>query len=180
MTFLGFSFTLSGISFSLTLPRIPSYNFSMVVVLLKRPQIDKMYCLFLAPDPCTNYTCGEYAYCLVENNTAVCACLYGFTGNPYEYCTSGKFTIMSNAGQFATPQFATAQPNFKFLIRNRNCTFESFCPLLQVRYNVIPKIRTASPQPVEKAEKKVEKVKTANMSKKDNKKLCISCMFEYT
>ena len=51
-----------------------------------------MYGLFLVPDPCTNYTCGEYANCFVENDTAVCACLHGFTGNPYENCTSGKYS----------------------------------------------------------------------------------------
>ena len=42
--------------------------------------------LLFAVDPCTHIPCGAYAECSAINDTAVCSCLPGYTGNPYFYC----------------------------------------------------------------------------------------------
>jgi len=43
-------------------------------------------------NPCANYTCGENALCVSQGETVTsCICPSGFTGDPYEACTAGKW-----------------------------------------------------------------------------------------
>lgn len=38
-------------------------------------------------DPCLTKVCGENAYCNTTNHEAICKCITGYSGNPYDSCT---------------------------------------------------------------------------------------------
>uniref|UniRef100_T1GGH8 ZP domain-containing protein n=1 Tax=Megaselia scalaris TaxID=36166 RepID=T1GGH8_MEGSC len=99
---------------------------------------NKLYCNLETQhceDPCLKKTCGINAFCDVVSHEAVCQCITGYNGNPYEFCNHTNFRtdfprpdmVVSCLADGVSVQIHITEPRFNGVLYVKGHSKEEEC-----------------------------------------------------